>query len=453
MRIMLYLFGLRFKKLFFSRSLSEDSGIVILLIVALLNGLGIGYLSNKLDGQTQNIIVLHQIVNVAYLSIPFFSRFFPSVSFSKPVIQAYFPLNKIESSLIELYSIRFLTVRNICLLISLLLIFAIAHNFKFQDMLLCFVLFIIANTFSEIILDALYYRKAGFLAVGILSTLPVILACFYFNYSYSTCLLTGFISIIILTIIFALLFSTRNENVYRPGVSKQNPHGHLSTNNILVKMAYKKSVLMNMLSVALFFKLVMIGYLFLYTNENNTSPDHHIFFYLVLSPLVYSCYVLNNFWGYVKEMSLNLVIAPVDFDYYIRSYFLMISPVILIDGGLTLIYCSLTSGFALHNLILYCSLTIFSVVFSLFSSFQKPFKAYRKFSLVNFKSNTNVVNNFIIIIPALVYFLFHKSENIFYPFSIFLVAISLILIVLIYGKREELTLTIKNALTLNTANQ
>ncbi|HNW97123.1 MAG TPA: O-antigen polymerase [Bacteroidales bacterium] len=412
----IYLIKLKFKLFFIKKKTAVLTNIfyLVLLFSVIFNGILFSIIINKLEEINK---LPYNFKNYSYLIIILIiciRNIFPVYKPFQDYFPKYYNINIIEKivykSIYDIFSPFF-----ILLFVFYCIIIFLSKPFFVNDFIL-FSIILITGYFFELIIKILiehsfnkFRKKALITFVLLLFTIIYICTLLFLNNSFETTFIIFLSFLLSVTIILFYCYKFKEVKSYRI-------KDKLQTNNNLFNYLIKESFRNKKIRISFFFGLIfkmllVIVSLFILKKKGHALYNSEFILWLFSSPLIYFTYVLNNIWGYSKNMWLRIQYSSNSFNNFLLIYTIKFSLIIFIDFVITIsVFIFLTEkNIILDFIYYYLNLSVILYFIGFFNSWFLPVNIINVFSLDKFNNNTSTGASLITITLFVILFFLPKT--------------------------------------------
>lgn len=325
------------------------------------------------------LVIFRNIFPVYNKRVFLFPRFLPISAFQRFTCEFL----SVLSSPFFLLSIFFITPLLISDYINILLYFNL-------------LLLLLNSILLEVILkknieeDILFKNTIAF--ISSLLSIVFILYNYFYDYftAYNTLLFYSISFITFFTINIVIENSIYNKIGKTTNISEEKLNRISSTKTVLNLLFIKKGARLSILVGFAFKTLYTIACVYTLLSKNKFAGHSEVLFLLFMSPAIYFTYVLNNLFGFIKELWINIHLNNGSSTLgllYLQSSIIFV----VVDFSIFITFLIIVGKFNFNFILMYIVSSLLLLLNGFFSSFYLPKYIPDKFSINSIQTSSSII--------------------------------------------------------------
>jgi len=370
---------------------------ILYIIIFILYAVGAAFLYN-IAAPEKRVKLLTGIYS-SLIFIPLIFLFFPSFSLKKTVVAPQYPQSRMKKALIDLLAFSLWKTIYLILLLFVVVFCCFLQNFDIQ-LFGCLLSYWLAGIFfAENLYNAISWQKY------IYGLLTIMIAVFLFFLIHKIIIIDNSVNYllaicIVIFICFYFLFYTSKPERYRKN-KIADKYSIKESKWLYIKLLLRNKNLIIVMLMGFVFKIVLLSMFSVKIKTVDALIGKILPFLIFFSPIIIFTYVFDNIWGYFYSIQLNHIIINNSFRKELKTYFSLLTPVLLCDFLITIIMLLVYHSLNFYMIVFYIITLCYCISISLISAYTKYSLIIQPLNMTSFKGNTSPMYSILLIIPLM----------------------------------------------------
>lgn len=446
MEIIVFLLKNKFKGFFRSNNTESLIGNALYALVLLLYAGAAGYLFSH--GAHDKAPLIMQAICYSLLFVPLFYKVFPSFSLKKLIIAPQYPISRVQKATIDLFAFALFKTIYLILLLFVLVFYFSAGPLPLTGLITLLLYWITGILFAENLLNAISWRKKGYIALlALLCVLYYLALKFAGNLHLPQSALLLGISVV-LVFAFYIFYQDQetsfSRSAKRPSDSFIPKKGYwrIVCSILIGNNNAATSMLMGVLCIN-----TLMAIIFLSGQKTGATGLDALFAKIPFMafcflPLVLFTYVFENLWGFYYQLAVNNLIIQPNFKKQLKVYLSLYLPAVLVMLITTSVITVCYHCFSWKILLAYVAFSGLGIPIGFLSSNLRYKRMEKNFDFLRIRTATSLIATISMLVLAAVIGYFYPSKYFLYAMGAILLA-GAMLLGIIYKYDQHLTSKLK----------